>query len=92
VNGNLTAANTLVNPELARMVQQGGLVVAQLKAAGITLVLALVGSTVLAFVTKALVGLRPVEEIERVGLDISEHGGSLYFGVRQRAPGPEKRR
>ena len=56
VNGNLTAANTLVNPELARMVQQGGLVVAQLKAVGLTLILALVGSTILAFVTKVVLG------------------------------------
>jgi Amt family ammonium transporter len=78
VNGNLTAANTLVNPELARLVDQGGLVVAQLKAAGITLVMALVGSTILAFVTKVLVGLRPTPEVERDGLDIAEHGEEGY--------------
>jgi Amt family ammonium transporter len=78
VNGNLTAANTLVNPELARMVQQGGLVVAQLKAVGITLILALVGSTILAFATKAAVGLRPTPEAERQGLDIVEHGEEGY--------------
>jgi Amt family ammonium transporter len=78
VNGNLTAANALVNPELARLVQRGGLVVAQLKAAGITLMLALVGSTVLAYVTKALVGLRPTPDIERQGLDIAEHGEEGY--------------
>jgi Amt family ammonium transporter len=78
VNGNLTAANTLVNPELARMVQQGGLVVAQLKAVAITLILALAGSTVLAFVTKMVIGLRPTPEVEREGLDITEHGEEGY--------------
>ena len=78
MNGNLTAANTLVNPELARLVQQGGLVVAQLKAVLVTLVLALVGATLLAFLTKVVVGLRPTPEIEREGLDIAEHGEEGY--------------
>jgi Amt family ammonium transporter len=78
VNGNLTAANTLVNPELARMVAEGGLVVAQLKAAIVTLILALVGTVVLTLVVKAVVGLRPTEEVEREGLDIHEHGEEGY--------------
>ena len=78
VNGNLTTANTLVNPELARMVAQGGLVFAQLKAVGLTLVLALVGSIVLIYVTKAVLGLRPSPEVEREGLDIIEHGEEGY--------------
>ena len=78
VNGNLTTANTLVNPELARLVQQGGLVGAQLKAVGVTLVLALAGTTILAFITKVLVGLRPSPEVEREGLDIAEHGEQGY--------------
>jgi Amt family ammonium transporter len=59
-------------------VQQGGLVVAQLEAVGLTLVLALVGSVVLIFVTKALVGLRPSPEVEREGLDVAEHGEEGY--------------
>jgi len=78
VNGNLTTANTLVNPELARLVQQGGLVGAQLKAVGLTLILALAGTTILAFITKVLVGLRPSPEVEREGLDIAEHGEQGY--------------
>jgi Amt family ammonium transporter len=78
VNANLTTANTLVNPELARMVEQGGLVVPQLKAAGVTLALALVGTVVLTFIVKAVVGLRPTEEVEREGLDIHEHGEEGY--------------
>jgi Amt family ammonium transporter len=79
VNANLTTANTLANPELARLVQQGGLIVAQLKAVGLTLVLALVGTVVLAYATKLLVGgLRPTPDIEREGLDIAEHGEEGY--------------
>jgi ammonium transporter, Amt family len=78
VNGNLTAANTLVNPELARLVQQGGLVVVQLKAVGLTLALALAASTLLALATKALLGLRPDPDVERQGLDIAEHGEEGY--------------
>jgi Amt family ammonium transporter len=78
VNGNLTVANALVNPELARRVQKGGLVVAQLEAVGLTLVLALVASGALIFITKVLVGLRPSPEVEREGLDIAEHGEEGY--------------
>jgi Amt family ammonium transporter len=50
----------------------------QLKAVGITLVLAVVGTVVIAYVTKALVGLRPSEEVEISGLDIAEHGEEGY--------------
>ena len=44
------------------------LVLEQLKAIGVTLVLAIVGTTVIAYVVKALVGLRPSEEVEIAGL------------------------
>jgi Amt family ammonium transporter len=77
-NGNLTSANTLANPELVRLVAHGGLVVAQLKAAVVTLILALAGTVVLAYVVKAVVGLRPAEEVEREGLDIHDHGEEGY--------------
>jgi Amt family ammonium transporter len=50
----------------------------QLKAVGITLVLAVVGTVVIAYITKALVGLRPSEEVEISGLDIAEHGEEGY--------------
>jgi Amt family ammonium transporter len=78
VNGNLTAANTLVNPELVTRVAEGSLFLPQFKAAAITLVLALVGTLILAFVVKAVLGLRPTEEVERQGLDINEHGEEGY--------------
>jgi len=50
----------------------------QLKAVAITLVLAVVGTIVIAYITKALVGLRPGEEVEISGLDIAEHGEEGY--------------
>jgi len=54
------------------------LVIEQLKAVGITIVLAVVGTIVAAYITKALVGLRPTEEVEMAGLDESEHGEVGY--------------
>ena len=50
----------------------------QLKAIGITLGLAIVGTIVIAFIVKAVVGLRPSEEVETVGLDLAEHGEEGY--------------
>jgi Amt family ammonium transporter len=59
-------------------VAEGSLFLPQFKAAAITLVLALVGTLILAFVVKAVLGLRPTEEVERQGLDINEHGEEGY--------------
>jgi Amt family ammonium transporter len=55
------------------------LFVSQLKAVGITLVLATVGTAIIAFVIKLLIGLRASPEIETAGLDISEHGEEAYI-------------
>ncbi len=54
------------------------LLVEQLKAIALTLLLAVVGTTVIAFAVKAVLGLRPSEEVEFAGLDISEHGEEGY--------------
>lgn len=51
----------------------------QLAAMGITLVLAVVGTVVIAYVVKAVVGLRPEPEDEMQGLDISDHGEEGYI-------------
>ncbi len=56
------------------------LVFEQLKAIGVTLVLAVAGTTVIAFIVKAVVGLRPSEEVETAGLDLAEHGEEGYHG------------
>ena len=44
----------------------------------ITIVLSVVGTIVIAYITKLLVGLRPTEEVEITGLDESEHGEVGY--------------
>jgi ammonium transporter, Amt family len=50
----------------------------QLKVIGLTLCLAIVGTTIIAFVVKAVIGLRVSEEVETVGLDLAEHGEEGY--------------
>jgi Amt family ammonium transporter len=50
----------------------------QLYTVGVTLTLVLVGTIVCAYITKALVGLRPTEEVEVAGLDLAEHGEEGY--------------
>ena len=52
--------------------------IAQLEAMAVTLVLAVVMTVVITFVTKALVGLRPSLEAEAQGLDITDHGEEGY--------------
>jgi len=51
----------------------------QLKAMALTIVLAVVGTAVIAFVVKAVIGLRPTREVEIQGLDITEHGEEGYL-------------
>ena len=52
----------------------------QVKAIALTLVLAIVGTIVIAFIVKAVVGLRVSEEVETAGLDLTEHGEEGYHG------------
>lgn len=54
------------------------LVMEQVKAIALTLLLAVVGTTVIAFALKAVMGLRPSEDVETSGLDVSEHGEEGY--------------
>jgi Amt family ammonium transporter len=54
------------------------LVFEQIKAILLTLLLAVIGTTVIAFAVKAVIGLRPSEDVELGGLDISEHGEEGY--------------
>jgi len=79
VNPNLSEANgAAAKNGLAGLVAHGGLWLEQLKAIGITLVLAVVATAVLALIVKAVVGLRPSIEVETQGLDINEHGEEGY--------------
>jgi len=51
---------------------------AQIKAVLVTLVWSGVGSAIIYFIINAIVGLRPSVEVEREGLDITEHGERAY--------------
>ena len=51
----------------------------QLKAMGITIALAVIGSAIIAAVVRATIGLRIAPEIERQGLDINIHGEEGYI-------------
>ncbi len=50
----------------------------QFKAIVVTLVLSVVATAVIAFIVKAVIGLRPSEEVETSGLDLAEHGEEGY--------------
>jgi Amt family ammonium transporter len=54
------------------------LVFEQLKAIGLTLVIAIVGTAVIASIIKFTIGLRPTGEDETQGLDLSDHGEEGY--------------
>jgi Amt family ammonium transporter len=56
------------------------LVFEQLKAIGLTLVIAVVGTAVIGYAIKFTLGLRPREEEETQGLDLSDHGEEGYAG------------
>jgi Amt family ammonium transporter len=51
----------------------------QIKAIGITLVMASVATVIIALIVKAVVGLRPSVEAEQEGLDLSDHGEEGYI-------------
>ncbi len=54
------------------------LVFEQLKAIGLTILLAVAGTTAIAYLVKALIGLRPSREEEMEGLDLTDHGEPGY--------------
>jgi Amt family ammonium transporter len=83
-NANITEAGAAAKANgLAKLVAGGGLWVEQLKAIAITLCLAVVGTVIIAYIVKAVVGLRPTPEVETAGLDLSEHGEEGYHATGQ---------
>jgi Amt family ammonium transporter len=70
-------ANPNLNTNLASLVGKT-LWLEQIKAIGITMVLAIGGTAVLAFVIKATIGLRPDRDTEESGLDQADHGEAGY--------------
>ncbi len=71
VNGNL---NTNLKDVVGKT-----LWLEQLKAIGLTLVLSIVATVVIAYIVKAIIGLRPSTEAEQEGLDLSDHGEEGYI-------------
>ena len=54
------------------------LLVTQLTAVGVTVLFAIVGTTVILVALKAIMGLRVTADEERMGLDLSQHSESAY--------------
>jgi Amt family ammonium transporter len=78
VNSNLTGSYATKNG-LAKLVTDGGLWLEQVKAIALTLVLSVLATIVIAYLVKALIGLRPTPEAESQGLDISDHQEEGYI-------------
>lgn len=80
INPNLVGSYAEANGLKAIMEGTGGsLLVNQLAACGITIVLSVVATAVIAFGIKAVIGLRPTPEAEASGLDITDHGEEGYI-------------
>jgi Amt family ammonium transporter len=78
VGNKMDAANPATQNGLADLVAHHRLWIEQVKAIGVTLCLAIVGTVIIAYIVKALLGLRPTPEIETAGLDLAEHGEEGY--------------
>jgi Amt family ammonium transporter len=70
-------ANPNLNTNLAQIVGKT-LWLEQLKAMGLTIAIALTGTLILAYLVKALIGLRPAADSEEMGLDDADHGEAGY--------------
>ena len=81
VNANIAKAdpaNYATTNGMADRILGHTLWVEQLKAIALTLALAVVMTTILGYLLKAIMGLRPTEEGEYTGLDITDHGEEGY--------------
>jgi Amt family ammonium transporter len=56
-----------------------GLVMEQIKAIGFTIALSVIATSVIAYLVKATIGLRPTVDDEREGLDVTDHGEEGYI-------------
>ncbi|HEX5034487.1 MAG TPA: ammonium transporter [bacterium] len=71
--------NANLNTNLADILSNGSLWIEQLKAMGLTIVMSLLGTLVIAYLLKFTLGLRPAPEVEVQGLDLNEHGEEGYI-------------
>ncbi len=67
-----------VFPAVAGTYDMGAQLVTQIKAVLLTLVWSGVGSAILYFIVDKTLGLRPTDDAEREGLDITDHGERAY--------------
>jgi Amt family ammonium transporter len=79
VNSNLLSDAVAGKNGLKAAVEGHTLVFTQLKAVALTLVLSIVGTIIIAFIVKVIVGLRPTPEAETQGLDITDHQEEGYI-------------
>jgi Amt family ammonium transporter len=70
-------ANANLNTNL-KGVMESGLVIEQFKAIGVTLALSLTATFIIGMFIKNTIGLRPSEEDEARGLDVTDHGEEGY--------------
>jgi Amt family ammonium transporter len=71
-------ATASVNPNLTKLAGHA-LWLEQLKAIVVTILLAVVGTTIIGALVRGTIGLRIAPEVERQGLDINEHGEEGYM-------------
>lgn len=69
-------ADEKVNSVVAGL--KDGLLMEQFKAVGLTIVWSVVATAIIAYIIKAVIGLRASAEVEDAGLDLAEHGESGY--------------
>ncbi len=55
-----------------------GLFMEQVKAVGLTIIWSVVATAIIAYLIKAVIGLRPSAEVEEAGLDLADHGEQGY--------------
>ena len=51
----------------------------QVKAIAFTLILSVVATVIIAYLVKAVIGLRPTPDVEQEGLDLTDHGEEGYI-------------
>ncbi|HEY8903601.1 MAG TPA: ammonium transporter [Chthoniobacterales bacterium] len=79
VNANLSAAGVAGKNGLLAAITAHKLWIPQLEAIGITILLAVVGTAIIGFIVKLIIGLRPTPEAESQGLDVTDHGEEGYI-------------
>jgi len=79
VNANLVSDAYAAKNGLKAALESHMLWLVQLKAIGITIALAVVGTVIIGLIIKVIIGLRPSTEAESQGLDITDHGEEGYI-------------